>query len=213
MSDYATIHHTGRSMFFKDGFVDVESNTMNSVKDPQRYLIMQNDFYHTTNAELKEEANALQIKQQDQENEIDKLEVSQRYLRNELKNFVLLRELEKQKNALWVKKFNCATQLKDSTVFILKYYSCLGVGGFIVQITLDTFIKNTYILLTLQTSLLAVLYCIINFLRIDPVHYIDNAALLDSKIKTFDRSLDDLNVEIREIDASNDFITKYVESL
>lgn len=213
MSDYATIHHTGRSMFFKDGFVDVESNNMNSLKDPQRYLIMQNDFYHTTNAELKEEANALQTKQQEQENEIDKLEESQRYLRNELKNFVVLRELEKQKNALWVKKYNCVTQLKDSTVSILKYYSCLGAGGFIVQLTLDTFIKNTYTLLTLQTSLLAVLYCIINFLHIDPVHYIDNAALLDSNIKTFDRSLNDLSVEIREIDDTNDFITKYVESL
>jgi len=189
-----------------------------NMSSSEKYIILQNDCLNAINNELREKINSMQVELKDLEEETDKNDERTRYMRNEMKNFVELRIMTNEVLSMFENKYK-VSELKYKT--IIELYKCLinfiffnkilSLGGRFVLWYFDRF-NLVSVLITEIISGVSAAYAT----KLSPGVLKKTKKLLESyetQTKKFDSDIMEQKKNIKVTDDSNDFITKYIDSL
>jgi hypothetical protein len=195
-----------------------DADTRNELMNIKNYIIRQNTSLNESNKNLISENASLTLQLESKEDELDTMETQIRYIKNELKNFVELRELEQCITNLTIKK-------ESKTKDISKEYRKLLLFS-IVFIC----VYKIFNLITLFTFAYNDVFNLDNVILIDFVHLFSIFCLPEclmhkysnfySKIKTTKQCIETIvesvkvkKEEMKKIEDSNSFIVKYIDNL
>ena len=156
-----------------------------------------------------------------QEEEVDKLETQLRYMRGELKNVFELKVMAENIQAIEKSKGTvCTSKLTLVTSQLKSMYTLHGAH--FVMIFVSTFYlayagSLTYhITLVATTSILASLLFTMALHRVTPIHYRayrDANDVYVAKLNNYDADIKRIQDDVKRTETSNDFISKYIDSI
>ena len=194
------------------------TGTQSNASSSEKYIIHQNDCLQVINIELRDKITKLQEEFNALEEEADGHDERTRYMRNEMKNFVELRNMTNEVLTIFEQKYKIS-ELKHKTINEL----LMSLRNFIIinrTLSLTSGLLLWYFdkfnIWSLLTSELISGMSTCSVTKLLPMNLNKTKKLLDSyqtQLKESDDKIMKKNKEIKETDGSNDFISKYIESL
>jgi uncharacterized protein YlxW (UPF0749 family) len=187
--------------------------------DPHKhYIIVQNESLTKRSELLTTENNRLQKEFDEKDDEVDKMEITVRYMRGELKNFVELRNLaDKISSTLREKEVHMIKQHNITTTFIPKFLTqfatnkSLSMMNWIMLWYLDMF-SLPYVFTTEMITILATTM-LVGVSPSDINNHKKMFRIYTHEQLQFDDEIRKLQDEIKKTDDGNDFLSKYIDSL
>jgi len=186
--------------------------------DPNtRYIIMQNDMLQTRIKEIESENIRISADIVLKEDECDDMDERLRYIKGELKNFVELRNMSSALSKLTNINYNALKEHQKNTAVLTKrictYILVDKLSGLLTVLVLWYLNK-----LTLTNIIFALMSTTgVNMFSIRIPSTINKYKLSDTEnIKIRDANMNQIHTIVKEMkktDESNDFISKYIESL
>jgi len=194
------------------------TGSKSTASSSEKYIIHQNDCLQVNNIELRDKITKLQEEFNALEEEADGHDERTRYMRNEMKNFVELRNMTNEVLTIFEQKYK-VSELKYKTISEL----LMSLRNFMIinrtlSITSGLFLWyfDKFNIWSLLASELISGMSTCSVTQLLPMDFKKTKKLLDSyqtQLKEFDNKIMSKKKEIKETDVSNDFISKYIESL
>jgi predicted nuclease with TOPRIM domain len=169
---------------------------VNKLSSHEKYIILMNETLQMDNRDLRSQLKESETKTDEQENEIDRNDVSTRYMKGMLKNFVELSKLEDKyktiKDSVLVDNKNYLKQFKKDVTKQLRVFEFVSLLAVCLACQIMLLLLTVGICIGLE-------YTLIN------MHYPSN--------EKNEYTLKKLNVEIKTIKDSQDFIGDHIDNI
>lgn len=195
------------------------NTTGNNRDNSHAYMISQNDVLHVVNNELVKCNTLLRKEVEDKDNEVDNMDERVRYIRGEIKNFVGLRELDKAKCVLMAD--NCKhnehilrLNIRYIRILVLLFLANMVISWFVVlllyyyaSLTVVSFVATVTMVMS-STTYTTYIGCDIGYNA-----YTKCGLHMTKTINCNKSRISEIDKEILTTEASNDFISKYIDSI
>jgi len=191
-------------------FLNSEEKTeqvLNNATSYEKYIILQNDTLQIKNKQLEDEVSQLSTTNDELEDDNSRMETGKRYTKNLLKNFV---ELDKLRVKVDEESSSYYKSIKNKNiVFKNRLYKHIRIFQFFMSIISCLILFDDEYSIQMFVNLVNLL-CVVSFLE---SMMINSCKHIDIKLVNNNKTIKNLNKDIKEITDCYDFIHEHLDNL